>query len=162
MSYKKLTTQPPARDAMLSYGQNGPGLYHDETAIELDDGTIVAVSVERHWLANGAGIAFHGYARWIEDDGSTKTAPNHAHVEASFSYTADPVTLNQHSEDDIATEIALVMIGEEPKLLRPVPQETGPDVMHPVVDLSEEARLNASVRHQVKAVTATRSSQINL
>lgn len=162
MAYKKLDIQPPQRDEAFSYDQHGPGLYHDETAIELDDGAHVAVSVERHWLANGAGISFHGYARWINEDGSTQLAPNGAHVEASISFTADPMTLSQHSEDELATEIALVVIGEPPKLLRPVPQETGPDVMHPVVDLSEEARLNASIRHQVKAVTATKSTFIGL
>lgn len=162
MSYTKVDPQPAPRGDMLAYDAIGPGLYPDETAIELDDGTLIAVSVERHWQANGSGIAFHGYARWINADGSTQTAPNGAHVEASYSFNADPVTLSQFPEDDIATEVALLVIGEQPKLMRSVPQKTGPATTQAVVDPSDEARLNASVRHQVKAVTATRSTFIGL
>jgi hypothetical protein len=146
----------------MGWHEEGPGLYHDEIAIELDDGTQVAVSVERHWQENGSGIAFHGYARWIDKDGSTKKAPNGASVEASISFHADAITLTKFSEDDIATEIARVMIGEDPQLHRDVPQEDGTTTQHPVVDLAEQVRLNASIRHQVKAVNATKSSVINL
>jgi hypothetical protein len=137
-------------------------LYPDETAVTLDDGTLVAVSVERHWLDNGSGIAFHGYARWIEDDGKSQTAPNGAQVEASHAFSCDPMTLQAFGEDDIATEVALLVLGEQPKLFRSVPQEQGPSTVQPVLDVHDQARLNASIRHQVKAVTATRSSTIKL
>lgn len=162
MTYTKLATQPPQRDPTLPYDAVAPGLYPDETAVTLDDGTLVAVSVERHWLSNGGGIAFHGYGRWINADGSTELAPNGAHVEATHAFTADPLTLQAFGEDDIATEVALLVLGEQPKLLKSVPQESGPSTVQPVLDVSDEARLNASIRHQVKAVTATRSSAINL
>ena len=161
MPYTKMKKQParrkhPMPDALAR------GLYEDETAVTLDDGTLVAVSVERHWQENGSGIAFHAYARHIQADGQTNTAPNGAHVEAAVTFNADPVTLSQFGEDAIATELARLTLGEEHQLFRDVPQEDGSTKQEPVVAISDVAKLNCNIRHQVRAVQATRSSAINL
>lgn len=162
MAYEKLEEQPALRSDMLPFGARGPGLYDDEVAVKIDGTHLVAVSVERHWQSNGSGIAFHGYARWIDEDGTTHLAPNGSEVEASISFTADTITLAAYSEDDIATEIALIVLGEETKLMRDLEQEDGSIIQVPVLALTSESKLNASIKHQVKAVQATKSKFIGL
>ena len=162
MSYSKLTEQPPLRAADVPYDDIAPGLYPDEIAVLLDDGTLVAVSVERHWQANGSGTAFHGYARWINEDGSTKTAPNGAHVEPSISFHADSFTLAEYGEDALATDVARLVLGEELELWRDVPEENGPPSRVPVINIPEDLRVGASIRNQVRAVRASASAFIAL
>lgn len=168
--FKKLAKQPAFRTKeMLSrepitddqnivvadapYDTVAPGIYPDETVYTLEDGTLIALSVERHWPPNGSGIGFHGYARWIDEEGRTELAPNGAHVEASYSFHANPLHLEMFGADKIASDVALILLEEEPKLIL----ESGEKGQNaPLINLSEEGKANASIRNQIKAVKATR------
>ena len=154
MAYTISNPQPERRAEGLLYDDLAPGLYSDETALALDDGDLVAISVERHWLPNGAGIGFHGYARWIEANGQTKLAPNGVDVEASFSFTASPELLQEFNADQIATDVAMMMLGEPTTLQH----EDG----SPALNVAQEVRFNASIREQIRAVRSTASSAIGL
>lgn len=169
-SKKKIPLRPPEmlvrdprnRDAD-TYGQRAPGLYPDETLVELEDGATVAVSVERHWIANGAGLAFHAYARAIGDDGATELAPNDEHLESCVTYHCPALLLEKYGEQAIADDMARLVLGEDPKLVRDVPVEDGqPPMSAPVVDLGGEGRLNGSIRFQMRAAKASAKHTIRL
>lgn len=164
MTYKKISTKLELRSADLPYDQIGPGLYPDETVVEVAGKTKVAVSVERHWMENGGGIGFHGYARVIEDDGSTKLIqPGDKHFEASLSYHAPPEDIKKFGADEIATDVALIILGEEPKLEREVPTDEENKVeLVKVVNLPPELMMNGSIQHQLKMVQETRKTTINI
>lgn len=173
MSYKKLTRKIAPRDPVMlirdpngipsPYDERAPGLYPDETALALEDGTEVAVSVERHWLGNGAGIGFHAFARAIEEDGTTKLSPNEKHIEAALTFNCDPLTLAAFGADNIAADLARVVLGEPQKLLRDVETEEGSEkITVPVINLPEEVLLNGSIVAQLEAVRATESTTLKL
>lgn len=117
MSYTLLDPQPGPRADTLSYDQAGPGLYPDETALLLDDGTLVAVSVTPKWLDNGGGVDFKGYARWIEADGTTKLDAFGQHVEVCLSHAPDAVTVQQFGVPKMAKDVLLTMLGETRELV---------------------------------------------
>ena len=173
MGYTKHRKKIPVRkETMLIRGPNGrggtyderaPGLYPDETAVDLDDGSLVAVSVERHWNSNGAGLAFHAYARLIEPDGTTVAAPNDADLESVITFNADPVTLDKYGEQAIADDLARLVLGEETQLKREVPVEDGAEPLEvAIVSPSEEAKLNASIRFQARAAKASTKTALRL
>lgn len=171
MGYSKIKRTIGDRDeAMLErtpgrlspYDQVAPGLYPDETALLLDGKHEVAVSVERKWLPNGAGIAFHAFARLIEKDGATQLTEGEDHIESAVTFHCDPVTLEQFGADAIATDLARIVIGEEPALLRDVPVDGEDPIKVPVVALSEEVLSNASIRAQIAAVAVASETTINL
>lgn len=150
MAYIKPAKSPPLRSAALAYGENGPGIYPDETVVKLDTGELAAVSVERAWLPNGAGIGFRAYARWINADGSSKTSPGGELVESVMHYTADMAMLQKYAADDVARDMALLALGEEPLLKL----ENG----SPVIHLEDADKLSVSVRSHIKAATDVQST----
>lgn len=155
MAFSLLTPQPAKRDASLNYDDIGPGLYEDETALVLDDGSLVAVSVVPMWLANGAGVAFTGYARLMNADGSTMQCAFGNHVETNLNHSADALTVQSLGVETIAREIMLAMLGEEPTL-RDVDGE-----QHPLIGWGEEFRANVSIRAAKNAVATTGPLAIN-
>jgi hypothetical protein len=169
---KKLAPAEQARTGEVSpYDQVAPGLYPDETLVELDTGERVAVSVEPYWL-EGGGVSLHGYARWVEDDGSTKISPDGKPVELSISNTFDHGWLEKYSQSQLATEIIRIMLGEDDQikdvlvveadkrnLQRAVSNDANnsewadPEaVEQQMIALSKEVRDNASIRAAIKQV----------
>jgi hypothetical protein len=100
------------------YDERAPGLYPGELALKLDDGTLVAASVDQEWLANGAGVGFKACARWIDADGATHLCPQGQHVEtlASHSATVDEVTA--YGADALALEALQLVLGETARLMK--------------------------------------------
>lgn len=138
------------------YDQIVPGLYPDEKVYELDTGDRIALSVETYWQENNAGPSLHGYARCINEDGSTKTTFDGKHVEVAFQFnpSAGDVAMQMekgHTVDDFATDLALIMLGEEPKLKveNVVNEETGETIEIPWIRPSGEGLANANVRFQL-------------
>jgi hypothetical protein len=162
MAYKKVSKKFAVRESSLDATIPAPGIHPEESVVELDNGEQVAVSVRREWMENGAGIAFHASARWIEADGTTKMAPNGAQIISKHTHLPSMVTLNAHGADAIATELALLVIGEDPKLHIDSEDQNKKKIKVPVLDIHEEARLNSSIRHQIKAVKATKEHRIDL
>jgi hypothetical protein len=146
MSYTLLSPQPAQRDSSLADDEIGPGLYPDEAAVELDDGSLVAVSAVAKWQENGAGVILTGCARHIDADGTTHLCPYGAHVETSFSHTAGAGQVAQVGVDAIAKEMMLAMLGE------PL---TG------LVQWSPELLTNVSIRAAIAAVASTGPTAIN-
>lgn len=156
MSYTLLNPQPGPRDAELDWNDAGPGLYPDESALTLEDGTLVAVSVVPKWLENGAGVAFTGWARWMNEDGSTRLCEHGQHIESSVSYTASAPQVAELGVPAIAKELLLVLLGE------PLTQQTlDDDTDMDLIPWSPEFNLNASIRHAITAVEHTGPVAIN-
>lgn len=152
MSFTLITPQPAPRSSALDYDDVGPGLYAGETALELDTGDLVAVSVESQWLENGAGVAFKSCARWINADGSTRLCPNDCHIETNASHTADAVSVQAHGVAALGKEMLLLVLGEEPTLITIDGEEV------PIIGWSADVRLNASIRHALACSAETGTS----
>jgi hypothetical protein len=97
------------------YDTNAPGLYPNETVVEVD-GERVAVSVDTEWLPNNSGVALHGFGRWLNDDGSTKEDELGRPIETSISNTFDAGWIETHGLQKLADATAALVMGE--------PQET--------------------------------------
>lgn len=157
MAYTLMTPQPAQRAAELDYDDVGPGLYNDETALALDEDTFVAVSVVPKWLENGGGVAFTGYARWINEDGSTHLSQYDQHIETNLNFTADAPTVQKWGVNAIAKEIILAMLGEEPTL---VVHEEGAEE-RPLINWSSDMKLNVNIRYQIECVEQTGPTAID-
>jgi hypothetical protein len=161
MPFTILDEQPELRSPDVAYDDAAPGLYDDgEVLVDLD-GDKVAVSVDTEWLPNGSGVAFTGYARWTHDCGTSKLCPKGKHIECTFSYTADPHTVNEFGVDAIAKDILLIVMGEEPILVRSYEQEDGTTGTMPVIGLDPTVKLNASMRQHInnlKSVTGLKKA----
>lgn len=158
MGFKVKTQQPEARGPGLAVTAVAPGLFGEEKAIELDDGTFVALSVVPRWLPNGAGVDFAGKARLIEADGSAKLCPLGQPIVTTLNFNAGPGLVDELGEDGVdllAKEVALALLGEPPELTRDVPADGGKKVKVATVDLSPEVKLNCSVRKAKKIAAAT-------
>lgn len=112
-----LDPEDPGSFPFVPYDVNAPGLYPDEKVVKMEDGEHVAVSVEPEWLANGAGVALHAFARWLEPDGSTKIAPGGAPIEVSHSATFYHGFLEVHPIEELRDEVEKIVLGDEPKMV---------------------------------------------
>lgn len=138
-----------------------PGLYPGEETFTLDDGTLIALKVETHWIPSGRGISFHTLARAIEADGSTILTEEDQPVTAGFSATIPAVQVLEHGVDAIATDVARIVLGEDPKIMVDVPMGEGlPTKKVPLLDLSTDVRTNANIRAQMKLVAQVRKAPV--
>jgi hypothetical protein len=155
MAYKVKATQPERRAIGLAHGARGAGLYAEETAVELDDGSFVAVSVVPRWLPNGAGVDFAAVARAIEEDGTAIVCPFGQQVGSTFNFNAGPLLVEELGVDAIAKEVLLAVLGEPPELTRDAPVQGKPPLKVPVLDLSREVKLNVNVRRAAALARAS-------
>lgn len=155
MAFAIAAEQPPPRAAELAWDDVGPGLYADETALELDDGTIVAVSVEPKWLANGGGVSFTAWARWIEADGTAKLSPHEDWIETTLTHHADPFTVERLGVAGVAKELLLAVLGE-PATMRDVDGQAVAEL-----PLSADIRRNVSIRTALRSVADTGPAAID-
>jgi len=159
MAFEKMDPQPAPRAeedlAPDRYDARAPGLYPGETAYRLDGGDLVAVSVDQLRAENGAGTAFHGCARWIDEDGTTHICQRGLHVEASA--TANPLAIEiaAHGTGAFARDVALILLGEAPQTLKAVPDGEGGTAPHPILALDAEAAANASIVNAIAAAKET-------
>lgn len=160
MAYTLLTPQPGPRDESLSWDDLGPGLYSDETALVLDTGELIAVSVVPKWMENGGGVSFTGWARWMEADGQTKLCGHGQHVETAFTYHADAASVEAKTIPFIAKEMIHLLLGEE-LTTEELTNEDGSKMVINACMWNEDIKLNASIRHALKAVASTGPVAIN-
>lgn len=147
------------------YDQATPGLYPDEQVFVLDTGELIAVSVETYAnVEQGFGPAFHGYARWIQEDGQTVQTTAGTHVEATWPVSVDADIFARIQEkhgsatvDVIATDVARLMLGEEPQLIETIPaNDEGTETMDvPLINLTNAAKHSANIRTQLEIVRQT-------
>lgn len=182
MKYEKLDPQPGPRAPGLAYDAVGPGLYADETAVRLETGHIVAISVERNWMENNSGIVFRAFGRLIIEDGSTFLTKDNQHVESVCSYSCGPFDIESFGVDALAREGLKMVLGDEPTMVdieisnsenvtevaidvadfERNPDKAPPgtvltpgDTKRPMIPWSAEVRLNASIMHAISNVEAT-------
>lgn len=117
-------------------------LAKDEVALELDDGTIVAVSVSPVWEPNNAGVVFTGKARCLCDDGESETCPHGQEIRTTFTYNVAVGLVEERGIDKIAKDVAMALIGE--------PTET---------PWSQEFLNNVNIR---KAAKVAKQTKVNL
>jgi hypothetical protein len=161
MAYKLAKKKIPRRTEDLLYEEVGPGLYEDETLVTLRSGELVAVSVEREWLTNGAGIQLRGYARLVNDDGSTQLHDG-ADIESVHAATITPSILEKYGADELANEVALIVLGEPPALIVSDQTAEGKEVKLPLIGLDDDTRLGSSIQHQLRAIKAAKKSALKL
>lgn len=165
MSFIKLDPQPAPRAAGLDYETIAPGLYPDETAVQLDSGELVAVAIEAvTWLENGAGVAMVAVARLIGADGATAGAVPGQHLETKLPHTASPVEIDQFGLPAVQKEMLLAVLGEPATIVTrnnpPPPDPANPPdgwtetFDAPMILWPEEVRLNVSIRHALVSATA--------
>lgn len=155
MSFQKKAEQPPLRAEGLDEDEVGPGLYPGEVAIEIGASKYVAVSVEPKWSENGEGVRVRAWARYIYADGRTKLTAHGQHLETAFTAGFTLEEVKAYTVKALAKEVALLMLGEPPALMRAVPQADGTTEQKPVLDVSDTVRLNVSLREAVLAAKDT-------
>lgn len=99
MAYTVLTQQPS-------------NLQAGETAVSLEDGTIVAVSVVSKRKVNNAGVDFTVTARCLDDEGNVKTCPSGDPITIEFTHSATADEINQLTVNGVAKEMMLAVLGE--------------------------------------------------
>lgn len=125
--YRKVASTIPQRapemlvrdrldDRHSPWNEVAPGLYPDETVVKLSTGELVAVSVEPEILPNNAGVALTSFARWIEEDGSTKIGPGASPVETSHSASFDHGWIDLHTPEQLRDEVVKLVLGEKPAM----------------------------------------------
>lgn len=155
MAYEALIPPPKPRDTKLGDDERAPGLYPGELALKLDDGTLVAASVDQTWLANGAGVNFKACARWIDADGATHLCEQGQHVETLASHSATVEEVTAYGIETLALEALLLVLGEPARLMKDVPEEGGGSSQRPVFDVPDETRASVDVRKAAAIVAAT-------
>lgn len=108
-----LSHQPAEGNASnpAPYDLNAPGLYPNETVVEIA-GEQVAVSVDAEWLPNNSGVALHGFARWLNADGSTKESELGHPLETSISNTFDNGWIDKHGLQALTDATMKMVLGE--------------------------------------------------
>lgn len=87
-------------------------LAKDEVALELDDGTIVAVSVSSIWEPNNAGVVFTGKARCLCENGESETCSHGQEIATSFTFNVSSDLVELRGIGNIAKDVAMALIGE--------------------------------------------------
>lgn len=133
-----IATEDPAVFLPSPYDTVAPGLYPDEMAVQLDTGELVAVAVQTQLPAaqdnriTGGGLVFFGWARLINQDGSTRLDPSGHEIEietrfpATPSFIASRKTQEERGEDRIARELIMLMLGEDPETMEIVGDPDAP------------------------------------
>lgn len=173
-----LLTPAPLAGWEAPYDQVAPGLYPDETAVRLDSGELVAISVAAGRQANGGGMVYLGWVRAIAEDGQTLRDGAGQELELEFRHPMDAGVLSaletptERGDDRVKREIMLMMLGEPPTM-RPIPVDPAvaanppavPDGhfqdpaagFAPVIDWAADVRLNASIRHAIALADSARA-----
>lgn len=155
MAFQKKAEQPPLRAEGLDDDEVAPGLYPGEVAVEIGASKYIAVSVEPKWSENGEGVRVRAWARYIYADGRTKLTAHGQHLETSFTAGFSLADARAYTVMALAKEVALLVLGEPPVLMRDVPQADGSTAQRPVLDVSDMLRLNVSLREAVLAARDT-------
>lgn len=161
MALSIITAQFQTRDPALKWEELGPGLYPNEIAVALTSGEKVAVSVDPTWLENGSGVVLDGNARWIDDTGRTKLAPDDAHVEANLKVTATTADVKAFGLKPLAKDVAIMLLGEGPRLNRPADAALGV-LARPVFNVDASALANVSVKNAADSVKAMAAFKLSL
>ena len=142
------------RAADLPYRQIGPGLYPDEKLYETG-GLLVALSVEPHWLPNGAGIALRAIARVVEENGATRliTQPDgeQHELEIVSPHSFDAATVAKWGVEVLSAECLAILLGAEPKT-HIIDDGQGASVTLPIIAISPQARDQMSLTNALTQV----------
>lgn len=193
MSYRvvKSKIEPRAEELLVRpgpYDEVAPGLYPDEAVVELDTGERVAVSVEEDYRDGDLGVNLRGYARWIEDDGSTHRAPDGTPVETVGCAGVAHFEIKERGLDAYRSAMLKMMLGEPPVMrkvenppdARPLTdaertkahealkgEGSSPDATFshdpdadevPLLTVSEDGRASANIRTAIASVAAMRTA----
>lgn len=132
MSYIKLDPQPAA-------------LADGELALQLDDGTVVAVSVETKWLSNGSGVSMYGQARWIAADGTAQVDAHQQNIETSLHHNADAEMVKKFDVQTLSKDLIMALLGEPRDLVVFDPAEPA----RVMVPWSADTLANAQIRDHI-------------
>lgn len=127
MSYVKTSSQPP-------------GLGTDETAVTLDDGSVIAVSADVAPQTNGAPSVIKSTARAIHADGSPVVDAQAQPVTSVFTYTPTVVQANDQTQfAAVQKDCLMAVLGEPTTTIMTDP-------------IHGAALANASIRNRIAAL----------
>jgi hypothetical protein len=153
MAFSKMAVQPGARAADLLPDEIGPGLYPGEVALQFGAAQFAAVGVDPKWERDTGGVAggvtITARARYIKADGTTKLTGHDEPLEVEWRARFSVEDVKAFGVKALAKEVALVVLGEPPQLMRDVPIEGGGVEQHPVLNVSDSLRANVSLREAV-------------
>lgn len=132
----------------MSYSKTSPvpsGLGADETAVTLDDGSVIAVSADVAPQTNGAPSVIKSTARAIHADGSPVVDAQAQPVTSVFTYTPTVVQANDATQlAAVQKDCLMVVLGEPTTTIMTDP-------------IHAAALANASIRNRLAALAAAGS-----
>ncbi len=148
-----------ARDPTIGWDANAPGLYElsregapaPESVVELNTGERIAVSIEETYVPTTLDVSMRAYARYINDDGSTKKTPDGKDVEVEFSFNVSRADIEEFGIDTFRREGLKVVLGEPRQEKRPIQNDPN---AQPLTDVQREELLEA-LRAEGKSPDAT-------
>lgn len=161
MAFQRAPTQPPLRSP-----PNAPetvaavaGLFPGEVAVRLETLHLIGVRFHRKRLGTGAGVLIEAVARWITGTGAQRTEADGDPIMVAFPYSASMAEIEKHGLPALTKEVGLIVLGELPTMVDVPVAEGEPAVQAPMIPVSDEVRLNASIRKAIalaadSAVTA--------
>ncbi len=128
----------------------------NETALNVDSSTIIAVSVVPKWLDNGAGMSFSGTCRLIDDAGNTQIDGHGQEITTALNHSSDHNEVDTLGVDTIAQQISFALIGQ-PLTTRVVDGETVP-----LIPFSDDALANANIQKAKTVAAMSNPNTINI
>jgi hypothetical protein len=161
MSYSLMDPQPAARAENAT--DTDPGLYPDEVAVTLDDGSHVAVACAVDRMANGQGVEFRATARAITADGTSQICGSGYAIQTTWPQLCPPESFARFGVDALRKEHILGVLGEPPTQValldsdgNPVMEADGvtPKTVPMCGTVDPTAADQISVRHAMAVATA--------
>jgi hypothetical protein len=124
-------------------------LAEGEIGLQLDDGTLVAVSVSMRRPANNSGLAFTANGRCLNPDGTTSTCACGDPVASSFTHSASAAEVAALTGAAIRREMLLALLGE------PASTHEVDGVEAPLINWGADLLATVSLRNAAVLASAT-------
>lgn len=124
----------------------------DESVLELEDGTLVAVRCGRLRCTSSQNQIFEPQARWIDKTGKTRADAHGNDVFVVHRHSALHSEIDRLGHDAVVKACLCLVLGE------PVPTYDNAGTIEPIIDFGPAATAAASVRNAIRAASNTHSS----
>jgi hypothetical protein len=141
MSYKK-------RD---NFNTGIPG----ETVIELEDGSLVAVSCEGERCGISQNHVFVLRGRWIDDHGQTLKDKQNKDVTTEYRHSAQAAYVKVYGIDRLRRACLKAVIGEDMETVEVTDSEKGTKEQVPIIQFSSDVLHSMSIKNAVIAAKRT-------
>ena len=120
-----------------------------ETAVELDDGSLVAVGCKHLRCTISQNPVFEVWGRWINEQGETRKDAHGNAVETRHRHSATPAQVDLHGRDKMIRACLCLALGE------PIETFKVDDGEIEILPLAHEIKSSTSIRNAVDAAART-------